>query len=155
MAETPFGPGTVTITIGSGTPTPLEFSCEVTGGAVTHEYEVLETKRKLCGTAVQDKRTRADGVKFDLENDLTAGGLYAILAAQGESPAAATIDYEPNTAYAASWAGSVVPLLPAEIGADEYGKPIASSVEWPAVGLLAFTPGTEPAGLTAKAGALV
>lgn len=154
MAETPFGPGTVTITWGGATPSELEFSCEVTGGAVTHEYEVLETKRKLCGTAVQDKRTRTDGVKFDLENDLTAAGLYAILMALPESPDAAAIDYVPNTANGAGWAGNVVTLLPAEIGADEYGKPIASSVEWPAVGLLAFTPGTEPAGLV-KAGGLV
>lgn len=155
MAETPFGPGTVTVTFDEALPDEVEFSCEVTGGAVTHEYDVLETKKKLCGIAQPDNRTRRDGVKFDLENDLTAAGLYARLYAQGPNPKPAGIAYVPNTANGSSWDGTIVPLLPAEVGADEYGKPIASSVEWPAVGELNFTPGAEPVALTAKANGLV
>jgi hypothetical protein len=145
-SETPFGPGTVTI---GETGSVFAFECEVTGGSVTHEYTVVETKRKLCGDVVQDRRTRADGVKFNLEDDLTAAGLYARLAALPESPDPETITYVPSTEVGAEWSGSIVPLLPGEIGADEYGKPIASSVEWPAVGLITFTPGTTPAGLVA------
>ncbi len=138
MAETPFGPGTITIgTAGD----ELDFSCEVTGGAVTHEYDVKERKPKLCGTPVSDARTRADGIKFDVENDLGGTGLYAWLQGLGENPAPATLTYTPNTLGGAKWAGDVVPLLPSEIGATEYGDPIASSVEWPAVGTLTFTPG--------------
>lgn len=131
----PFGPGTVTLTA-------IDFSCEVTGGAVTHAYDETESKRKLCGTITAATRTRKDGVKFDLENDLDAAGLYATLAGLGENPAPTPIEYTPNTAAGASWSGTVVPLLPSEIGASAYGDPIASSVEWPAVGLLDFTPST-------------
>jgi hypothetical protein len=116
-SETPFGPGTVTI---GETGSVFAFECEVTGGSVTHEYTVVETKRKLCGDVVQDRRTRADGVKFNLEDDLTAAGLYARLAALPESPDPETITYVPST-----------------------------EVEWPAVGLITFTPGTTPAGLVA------
>jgi hypothetical protein len=141
-AEVPFGPGTVKI---GAAGSELDMSCEVTGGAVTHEYTTTTTKRKLCGTPARDLRRRKDGVKFDIENDLSAEGLYALLITLGEDPQAVPISYTPNDDHGAAWAGQVVPLLPSEVGAGEYGAPLASSVQWPAVGLLDFTPGTVPA----------
>lgn len=137
---TPFGPGTVII---GGTGTELDFTCEVLGGSVAHEYEdVGSDRRNLCGDERRAARRRRDRVRFKVENDLTAAGLYAYLYGKGEDPAAEPISYTPNTAGGAGWAGSIIPLLPAEIGAGEYAEPIASEVDWPADGLLTFTPAT-------------
>ena len=130
----PFGPGTMTV----GT-TPLAFECEVLGGKVTHAYEdVGEARTMLCGTERPSSKKRTDGLAFNLENDLSAAGLYAYLVTNDleEVPFA----YEPNTASGATWVGTVQLTLPGEIGADEYGAPIVSAVEWAGVGAFTFTP---------------
>lgn len=135
-ASVPFGPGTMTIGA-----TPLAFECEVLGGRVTHAYEdVGESRTMLCGTARPASKKRTDGLSFALENDLSASGLYAYLVTNdlAEAPFA----YEPNTANGATWTGTVQLTLPGDIGADEYGAPIVSAVEWGGVGLFTFTPAT-------------
>jgi hypothetical protein len=129
---TALGPGTVSI--GS---TPLDFSCEVIGAKITHEYEeTTEQRTRLCGDAVPAQTTRADGFTAELENDLSAAGLYAYL--QTHDMESVEFTFTPSTAAGATWTGNVVLRLPSEIGADEFGAPIASSIEWPAVGLLTF-----------------
>lgn len=135
-ASVPFGPGTVTI----GT-TPLDFTCEVLGGKVTHAYEdVGEARTMLCGTVRPATKTRTDGLAFELENDLGAAGLYAYLVTNDLTEV--VFDYTPNTANGASWDGTVQLTLPSEIGADQFGSPIVSAVEWAGVGGFNFTPAT-------------
>lgn len=134
---TPLGPGTVTV--GSS---PLDFSCEVVGAKITHEYEeVSEQKTRLCGDVVAAQQERSDGFTADIENDLTAAGLYAYLQANDLTNQPFT--FIPNTGVGAvtqaEWSGTVTVTLPGEVGADEFGQPIASSIEWTAVGALAFT----------------
>jgi hypothetical protein len=142
---TPFGPGTMTIGA-----TPYAFDCEVLGGQVTHAYEdVGEARTTLCGDVRPAGKRRTDGLTFNLENDLTAAGLYAYLVTHDLEEV--VFAYEPNTAYGATWTGTVVLTLPGEIGADEFGAPIISSVEWGGVGSFTFTPGTEPAVMAAEA----
>lgn len=134
------GPGTLEL---GPTATASDFSCEVLSGAIAHEYEdVGEDRTMLCGTKRSATRKRIDTAKFSIENDLSAAGLYSYLMDAGEDPAPVEFTYTPNTVTAASWAGTIVPLLPGEIGADEYGAPIASDVEWPGTGLFTFTPAT-------------
>jgi hypothetical protein len=132
----PFGPGTITL----GT-TPEDFSCEVLGGHVTHTYEdVGDARTMLCGTAKPSSKSRADGLSFNLENDLSDTGMYQYLLDNDleEVPFA----YTPNTADGAKWDGTVQLTLPADIGADEFGSPIISSVEWAGVGVFTFTAST-------------
>ena len=136
MSSVPFGPGTILI----GTP-GTDFACEVLGGAVTHSYEeVGEARTALCGTAKSAPRTRIDGLSFDVENDLTAAGLYKYLHDNDLSDV--PFVYTPNTAAGAKWEGTVTLTLPDEIGADQFGSPIASSVAWTGVGPFTFTPAT-------------
>ena len=133
---TPLGPGTVTI----GT-TPLDFSAEVTGAKITHDYEdVGEAFTTLDGTNYPATRQKADGFTATLVNDLTAAGLYAYLQLHDLE----TVDFEftPNTGAGGSWAGQVTLTLPAEIGADDFGANMASEVDWSAVGALVFTAAT-------------
>ena len=145
-ASVPFGPGT--ITIGA---TPLDFTCEVLGGKVTHTYDdVGDARTMLCGTKRPSSKDRTDGLAFDVENDLTAAGLYAYLMTNDLTEQ--DFDYTPNTANGATWAGTVQLTLPGEIGADEFGSPIVSSVEWAGVGVFTFTPGAGGA-TTARADA--
>lgn len=133
---TPLGDGTVTVG-----ETPLDFSCEVVGAKITHEYEeITEERTRLCGTVIPAQEQRGDGFTADLENDLTAAGLYSYL--QTNDLQAVPFNFVPNTASGASWDGTVVLKLPSDVGADEYGEPIVSSVEWQAVGTFTFTPGT-------------
>lgn len=129
-----FGPGT--ITVGS---TPVDFSCEVLGGKVTHAYEdVGQARTMMCGTERPASKKRTDGLSFNLENDLSAAGLYAYLVTNDRDEV--PFSYEPNTANGATWTGTVQLSLPAEIGADEFGAPIVSAVEWAGVGAFTFTP---------------
>jgi len=135
-AFTVFGPGT--IEIGA---TPTDFAGEVLGGKVTHTYEDIgEARRMLNGDERPAARKRTDGLTFNLENDLTAAGLYQYLVTNDLT----TVDftYTPNTAGAAAWSGQVVLTLPGDIGADEFGSPIVSAVEWAGVGAFTFTPET-------------
>jgi len=132
----PFGPGT--LTVGDG---ETDYACEVLGGGVVHAYEeVGEARTTLCGTTKSAARKRSDSLKFTLENDLTDTGLYAMLVGFGDDPPPTTFEYTPNTASAASWSGTIIPLAPGEVSADEYSKPLGSSVEWPGVGLFTFVP---------------
>jgi hypothetical protein len=131
--------GDGTLTLGSGTPT--DFSCEVLGARVTHTYETVgESRTMLCGTVRPAEEKRTDGLGFDIENDLTSAGMYSYILAHDleETP----FVFTPNDADLASWAGSVVLKLPADIGAPEYGAAIVSTVEWAGVGKFTFTPAT-------------
>lgn len=135
-AFTPFGPGTVTLGA-----TPLDFSCEVLGGRVTHTYEdVGDARTMLCGTERPSSKKRTDGLAFSLENDLSAAGLYQYLITNDLTDVA--FEYTPNTADGAGWTGTVQLILPAEIGSDEFAAPIVSEVEWAGVGAFTFTPST-------------
>lgn len=129
------GPGTLTLG-------EADYSCEVLGGSINHAYdEVGSTRTMLCGTERGSRRRQNDTLSLSLENDLSAAGLYAWLQAANLAPTQFT--YTPNTSAGASWSGTIIPLLPSSIGADEYGAPIASDVEWPGVGRFAFQPQQE------------
>jgi hypothetical protein len=132
------GPGTVTI--GSS---PLDFSCEVVGASITHEYEeTSEQRTRLCGDVVAASESRTDGFTASLENDLEAAGLYAYI--QSNDLTDQPFEFVPNTTVGATtqakWAGTVRVKLPSSIGADAFGEPIASEIEWTAIGKLNFTP---------------
>lgn len=131
------GPGTVTVTVGTGT--EKDFSGEVLSATVKHDYEdVGETRTMLDGSKRGAGQTRSDGISLSVENDLTAAGLYSYLIANDGQKA--TVEFTPSTAAGASWSLSGVTLrLPSEVGADEYGAPLASEVEWVG-GLATFTP---------------
>lgn len=133
--------GVGTLTLGTS---PQDFSGEVLGAKVTHEYEeVGEARTMLNGDVRPAGQRRNDGLTASVENDLTAAGFYKYLVDNDNKTVA--ISFTPNTADAAAWAGEVVCSLPGEIGADEFGAPIVSDIELKAVGLLTFTPGTVPA----------
>lgn len=129
---TPLGPGLVTI----GT-SPLDFSCEVVGASITHEYEETSERRvRLCGDAIEASEQRVDGFTASVENDLLAGALYDYL--QANDLTVQDFTFQPNTQAGsitpAEWSGQVVVRLPGSIGSDEYGSPIASDIEWKAAG---------------------
>lgn len=128
---TNLGPATITL---AGD----DFSGEFLNFTIGHEYEdVGEDRTMLDGTERLSGDRRADSVSGDVENDLTGVGLYAYLYANDGQ----IVDFEAvlNTGEGATWAGQVKLRLPSEIGADEFGAPIASSVEWNVVGPLTFT----------------
>lgn len=132
ITTTKFGPGT--LELGS---VPTDYSCEVLGGTVNHEYEdATDARTTLCGDIIAGQTTRKDGVTFQLVNDLTTAGLYAYLMANDLTEV--DISYEPFTG-GASWSGKVQLRLPDTIGADEFGADLESEVTWPAVGKLTFT----------------
>lgn len=136
-AYTPLGPGKLTL----GT-APEDFTGEFLGAGITHEYEDVGDKRTMLdGTPRLPGSTRSDGFKGSVENDLTAAGLYAYLVAHDGEDVALT--YSPRLAGGAEWVGTVKCRLPGEIGADEFGSPVASDVELPGVGLFTFTPEDE------------
>jgi hypothetical protein len=139
------GPGTLTL----GT-APTDFSCEVMGGQITHEYNTVgEARTPLCGTEKPAAETRSDGAQFSIENDLSAAGLYKYLIDNDLRSVA--FAYTPNTVHGAKWAGTVVAKLPGSIGADSFGSPIVSEVVLPGVGTFTFTPGTNPTAAEAPA----
>lgn len=134
----PLGPGV--LNLGD---TPDDFACEVVGASITHEYEeTTEQRTRLCGDVIPAAEERRDGFSANIENDLHAAGLYNFL--QTNDLKQVDFEFIPSSqvgsANPASWTGTIVCKLPSSIGADDYGAPIASSVEWDAVGPLAFTP---------------
>jgi hypothetical protein len=130
--------GDGTLTLGT---TPTDFSGEVLGAKVTHEYEDIGEKRTMLdGTIRPAQQKRTDGFTASVENDLTASGLYEYL--QTNDLVEVALAFTPNTADGASWAGTVVATLPSEVGSDEYGSPIVSDIELKGVGTFSFTPAT-------------
>lgn len=122
--------------------TPSDFSGEVLGATVTHEYEdVGEARTMLDGTVRPAGQKRIDGFTASVENDLTASGLYNFLVTNDGTEQAFV--FTPNTVDGASWTGTMVCRLPGDIGADEYGSPIVGEIELVAVGNLNFTPSIE------------
>ena len=135
---TVLGDGTLTLGV-----TPSDFSGEVLGAKVTHEYEDIGDKRTMLdGTIRPAQQKRTDGFTASVENDLTAAGIYSYL--QSNDLAEVPFVFTPNTADGAKWEGTVVATLPGEIGSDEYGSPIVSDVELKGVGVFTFTPIADP-----------
>lgn len=134
-----FGPGTVHVTFPDGSAAE-DFSCEVNGGSITHSYEDVDQKTRLCDTTKRpSRRVRgADGLKLSLSNDLTAEGLYARLHANDLK--VATMEFTPNTIDGATWSGQIACSLPEEIGGGEWGEDIESEVELQSPGIFDFTP---------------
>ena len=89
--------------------------------------------------------SRTDGFTANLENDLYATGLYSYLQQNDltEQPFVFTPNAGVGSTTAASWTGTVTVKLPATIGADEFGTPIASDIEWKAVGKLSYAPAAD------------
>ena len=125
--------GPATFTIGEpGT----DYAGEARNFFITHAYEeVGDTRTMLDGTKRFAPETRADGLRADFENDLTAAGLYAYLYTNDLTTVPVTFTLIDG---GAAWTGTAKLHLPADIGADEFGAPVVSSVEWRAD--LTFTP---------------
>jgi hypothetical protein len=135
----PLGDGT--ITIGD---TPFDFSCEVTGASVTHDYEDGEDPvTTLCGqkTAAAGQ-TRTDGLEFSTLASLESTGLYQYV--QSHDLETQKFVFTPNTANGAKWEGSVQLRLPESIGADEYGANIEAEYTWIGMDKFVFTPAVAP-----------
>lgn len=130
--------GDGTLTLGE---TPQDFSGEVLGATITHEYEDIGNERTLLdGTVRPASQKRTDGFTASVESDLTATGLYQYLVTNDLDEVA--LAFTPNTADGAQWAGTVVATLPGSVGSDEYGAPIVADVELTGVGAFTFTPAT-------------
>jgi len=141
MSAVPFGPGTVTFTWPGGGAAE-HYECEVTGGAVTHSYEDVDQATRLCDTVKRPPRkVRAgDGIKLSLATSLDADGLYARL--QEHDLETVEIEFVPNTAAGAGWAGTVVAQLPSEVSASEWGADLDAEIELSSSGTFTFTPTT-------------
>ena len=138
MAWTPFGPGTVSLTVGAG---PAEtFEQEVKGGGVNHEYENIgEDVTYLDGSTDPAGKNRTDTVTLDCDFDLSsATGFYNFLFTNDLEDA--TIEFVPNTAAAAKWTGTVRLMLPDGAVADEFGAKMSGTVELPFVSPCVFSP---------------
>ena len=135
------GPCTIEVTVNAGT--PVDFSGEFRGVKIGHEYTTAgEDRTMLDGSKRSATETRRDSVTGNTETDLTAAGLYNLLSTNDMAEADITIT---QTASTASWTGKVKLKLPADVGADEFGTPIVSSITWQAAGdtqTFAFTPAT-------------
>lgn len=132
--------GVGTLTLGD---TPDDFSGEILNGKIGHDYEdVGDSRTMLDGTVRAPGQTRTDSFSADCENDLTGAGLYSFLVSNDGQKVA--FEFVPNTGDGAKWTGFVTCRLPSEIGADEFGAPIASTVELPGVGTFTFSPSTAP-----------
>ena len=110
----------------------VDFAGELKNVYITHAYEAVGEKRTMLDSTIRlpaDERT--DGVRADVENDLTAAGLYALLHNNDLAEADLVLTHVNS---GASWTGSVILKLPADIGSDEYSNPIVSSIEWAAAG---------------------
>lgn len=130
----PLGPCTILI----GTP-GTDFAAEFKNVKLTHSYEEIgEARTMLDGTERPATEKRTDGVIGDVENDLTAAGLYQYLYTNDLTQTPIVIT---QIGSGASWTGEVKLKLPADVGADEFGSPIVSSVEWTGVGTFTFAAG--------------
>lgn len=140
MAWTKFGAGTVTFTIDTGT--AQDFSVEVKGGGVEHEYDdVGEDTTYLNGVTDPAGKARQDTLTLDCDFDLSsATGFYGFLYANDLADAQTA--FTPATG-GASWSGTVRLMLPDGAVADEFGAKMSGTVKLPFVGLSVFaaTPG--------------
>ena len=137
----PLGDGT--LTIGD---TPFDFSCEVTGASVTHDYDDGEDPvTTLCGQKVAGSgQSRTDGLEFSTLASLESTGLYKYC--QDHDLDTVAFAFTPNTTNGAKWAGHVQLRLPESIGADEYGANIEAEYTWIGTDLFVFTPTPAPTG---------
>ena len=135
----PLGAVTVEITVPAGG-AGVDFAGEFKNAFVLHSYEEIgESRTMLDGTERPATEKRTDGFKGDTENDLTAAGLYKLLYAN--DLAIADLEFT-QVESGASWVGKIKLKLPSEVGADEFGAPIVSSIEWLGVPTFTFTPAT-------------
>lgn len=135
----PLGPATIEITVGAPG-TPVDFAGEFLNVFVVHTYEDIGDSRTMLDGSVRGAtRNRLDGVRGDTESDLSAAGLYKLLFDHDQETATVAVT---QTASGASWTGQMVLSLPGEVGADEFGAPIVSSVEFLGAGKTTFTPAT-------------
>jgi hypothetical protein len=136
MGWTRFGAGTVTFTIAAGT--PQDFSVEVKGGGVEHEYDdVGEDTTYLDGTTDPAGKQRNDSLTLDCDFDLSsATGFYNFL--YTNDLADSDVQFTPNTLAGANWSGTVRLMLPDGAVADEFGAKMSGTVDLPFIGACVF-----------------
>ena len=136
MAWTRFGAGTVTFTVNGGT--AADFSVEVKGGGVNHEYDdVGEDTTYLDGTTDPAGKVRQDTLTLDCDFDLASPeGFYSFLFTN--DLADAQVAFTPSSAGGASWSGTVRLMLPDGAVADEFGAKMSGTVELPFIGASVF-----------------
>ena len=140
MAWTPYGPGTLTYTIGEPG-SPVSFAQETKGGGIEHEYtEVGEDTTYLDGTEDPASELRADHFTADCDFDLGPTGFYAFLFENDLATAA--VEFSPHTATGAKWAGDVRVKLPDGVKGEKFGAKMSGTVKHSFVGPCTFTPGT-------------
>ena len=120
--------------------TGVNFAGEFKSVKITHSYEEIGESRTMLDSTVRGAvESRTDGVVGEVENDLTAAGLYQFCYTNDLTEADIIVE---QTVSGASWEGRIKVRLPSEIGADEFGAPIVSSIEWAGVGKFTFTAAT-------------
>jgi hypothetical protein len=128
------GPGTL---IFGPTATSIDASCLINNARIETDKEQDDARYKLCGTATPGKITYTYKLTGNLDTDVeTNAGLFAY----SQEHAGEQIEFEfvPNTAAATSAAGMLV-IDPLDFGADEFGSPLDSDIEFTIIGKPVFT----------------
>lgn len=138
VTTTKLGPGTLTLTLGAGT--PLDVSCQLVSAQVEWDKNKDDDETTLCGDVVAGDVTYTATLSGTFFQDLaTATGIVAFT--WDNKGAAVEFEFTPNTIAAASVTG-VVTVDPLMVGGDTPKAKMRSDFKWDCVGEPTLTPGT-------------
>jgi hypothetical protein len=123
------GPGTLKI---GPTASAIDMSCLVVGARIATDVSQDDAKTMLCGTQRPGKITYTHKLTASIETDTEDpdGIFYYSQEHAGEQVA---FEFVPNTDVGATASGTLT-IHPLDFGADEYGDPLDSDLEWPIIG---------------------
>jgi hypothetical protein len=128
------GPGTLTI---GTTGAEQDISCLINNARITVEKDQDDPRYKLCGTATPGAITYTFALSGNLDTDIEADdGFFAFC--DENAGMQFPFEFVPNTGAVTSATGTLI-VDPLEFGADEYGDPLDSDIEFSILGKPTYT----------------
>lgn len=124
-----FGPGSLII---GPTGSPIEVSCQVTGGTVEWDVDAEDDTPLLCGETEPGEETFGAALSFNVFQDLGDDDGIVVASWGAMKGTAQPVEFIPSTAAGKRIVGTVK-VRPITVGGEAKTKP-RSDVEWPFVG---------------------
>lgn len=132
VTTTKLGPGTLTLTLGAGT--PLDVSCQLVSAQVEWDKNKDDDETTLCGDVVAGDTTYSATLSGTVFQDLAAVSPNGIVEFTWTNKGAeCAFEFTPNTAAGATVAGNVT-IDPLMIGGDTPKAKMRSDFKWDCVG---------------------
>jgi len=146
MPSVKLGPGVLKV---GATGSEIDVSCQLNGGRITTNVDTADSITTLCGTVEPGAMSFDHEFTGNINVDIGAGAASLFALSWDSKGTEQAFEFIPNSADGTKAVGTLM-ITPLDLGADEFGAPLASDFTWPIVGEPTFTYGAASGGAATR-----